>query len=156
MRRELTLIVNGESRLVAVENRTRLIDALRDELGLTGVKEGCGTGDCGACTVLLDGEPVNSCLILAVAAEGSEITTIEGLGGGALDPIQRSFIENGAIQCGMCTPGMVLATWALLRYNRRPSEDQIRAALAGNICRCTGYERIVAAVQAAAEAIVRA
>jgi aerobic carbon-monoxide dehydrogenase small subunit len=125
---------------------------LRDTLGLTGAKEGCGTGDCGACTVLLDGEPVNSCLLLAVEAGGCDVTTVEGLAGnGSLHPMQRAFIEHGAVQCGFCTPGMLLSSVALLKHNPCPTEAEIRDTLAGNLCRCTGYDKIVRAVQAAAE-----
>ncbi len=152
MRRAITLNVNGESHEVVVENRTRLLDALRDLVGFTGPKECCSTGDCGACTVLLDGKPVTSCLVLAVSAQGKQITTVEGLArGGELHPIQRAFVEHGALQCGMCTPGMVLSAKALLDENPNPTRDEIRFALAGNLCRCTGYDKIVAAVEAAAQ-----
>jgi carbon-monoxide dehydrogenase small subunit len=145
----IELIVNGQARAVTVDPGELLVDVLRERLGLRGTKKGCGTGDCGACTVLMDGKAVNSCLVLAHAAQGSDIVTIEGLSPeGALHPIQQAFIEQGAVQCGFCTPGMVLATKALLDENAEPTETEMRAALAGNICRCTGYGRIFAAVRA--------
>ncbi len=146
---KIELIVNGQARTVTVEPGELLVDVLREQLGLRGTKKGCGTGDCGACTVLMDGKAVSSCLVLAHAAQGSDIMTIEGLSPeGALHPIQQAFIEQGAVQCGFCTPGMVLATKALLDENAEPTEMEMRAALAGNICRCTGYGRIFAAVRA--------
>ena len=152
MKRQITLHVNGQAYAVAVENRTRLLDALRGVIGMTGPKEGCGTGDCGACTVLIDGKPVTSCLVLAVSAQGKEITTIEGLvKDGRLHPIQQAFVERGGLQCGFCTPGMILSAKALLDENPRPTREEIRFALAGNLCRCTGYDRIVEAVERAAE-----
>jgi aerobic carbon-monoxide dehydrogenase small subunit len=152
VKHHITLRVNGQAYEVAVENRTRLLDALRDLVGVTGPKEGCGTGDCGACTVLLDGKPVTSCLVLAVSAQGKEIITVEGLAkDGVLHPVQRAFVERGGLQCGFCTPGMLLSTKALLDENPRPTCDEIRVALAGNLCRCTGYEAIVEAVERAAE-----
>ncbi len=152
MTHSIELVINGKDYRLAVEPEELLVDVLRERLGLTGTKQGCGTGDCGACTILMDGQAVNSCLVLAVAADGARITTIEGLAAdGELQPLQRAFVEQGAVQCGYCTPGMIMAAKALLDENPHPSEDEIRNALAGNICRCTGYARIVAAVQAAAE-----
>ncbi len=154
MKRPITLHVNGQAYEIAVEPRMRLLDALRDLIQLTGPKEGCSTGDCGACTVLLDGKPVTSCLVLAVSAEGKQITTIEGLAGdGHLHPLQRAFIAHGGLQCGFCTPGMILAAKALLDENPNPTRDEIRFALSGNLCRCTGYDSIVDAVEAAAAEI---
>ena len=128
---------------------TRLIDFLRDELRLTGTKEGCGEGECGACTVLMDGIAVNSCLILAAAVDGKEIITIEGLGGKDLDPLQQAFIDAGAVQCGYCTPGMILSAKAVLDKNPEASEKEIREGISGNLCRCTGYDKIVAAIKLA-------
>ncbi len=131
-----------------VDPTTRLIDFLRDDLNLTGVKEGCSEGECGACTVILNGEAVTSCTILTGQADGCDITTIEGLAqSGELDDIQKSFIENGAVQCGFCTPGMILSCKALLMKNPNPSEDEIKRAIEGNLCRCTGYNKIVKAVK---------
>jgi aerobic carbon-monoxide dehydrogenase small subunit len=154
VKRQITLRVNGRTYDVAVENRTRLLDALRDLVGVTGPKEGCGTGDCGACTVLLDGKPVTSCLVLAVSAQDREITTVEGLArDGVLHPVQQAFVERGGLQCGFCTPGMLLSAKALLDENPHPTRDEIRFALAGNLCRCTGYDKIVEAVERAAELI---
>jgi len=148
----LTMTVNGETVEVAVEPSTILIDVLRDELGLIGVKEACGRGECGACTVILDGESVSSCIIPAMKAMGKEVLTIEGLDKqGKLHPIQEAFIECGAIQCGFCTPGMVLSAKALLDENPNPTEQEVRVALSGNLCRCTGYVKIVDAVLAAAQ-----
>ncbi|MFT6432296.1 MAG: carbon-monoxide dehydrogenase small subunit [Candidatus Azotimanducaceae bacterium] len=129
-----------------------LLDVLRDRVGLMGVKEGCGTGDCGACSITLDGQLVCSCLVLGAEAEGREITTIEGMADGEkLHPLQRQFIDNAALQCGICTPGFLIAAKALLDENLEPTETEIRYALAGNLCRCTGYDKIVKAVQAAAK-----
>jgi len=152
MTHSIELVVNGKRHRLMVEPEELLVDVLRERLGLTGTKKGCGTGDCGACTVLMNGRAVNSCLVLAVAADGAEITTIEGLAAdGELHPLQQAFVEHGAVQCGYCTPGMIMAAKALLDENPHPSEEDIRSALAGNICRCTGYARILAAVKAAAE-----
>jgi len=143
----LTTQINGVSREAAVSAKTTLAEFLRYEMGLTGLKQGCGEGECGACTVLLDGVPVSSCLVLALEAEGREITTIEGLGTPAkLHPLQESFVEHGAIQCGFCTPGMILTAKSLLEKTPAPKESDIRSALSGNLCRCTGYQKIVEAV----------
>lgn len=147
----VNLRVNGRVHEVQVKPDAFLVDVLREQLGLTGTKYGCGMGECGACTVLADGQPIYSCLTLAVEAEGKEITTIEGLDrGGELHPVQRAFIEHGGIQCGFCTPGMILSAVALLSVNPKPSEEDIRRALSGNLCRCTGYMKIIEAVQSVA------
>jgi carbon-monoxide dehydrogenase small subunit len=152
MERQITLLVNGQTHLVDVEPGELLIDVLREKLNLTGTKKGCGTGDCGACTIIMGGKAVTSCLILAAAAEGKEIITIEGLAeNGKLHPIQQSFIDKDAIQCGYCTPGLILTAKTFLEENPDPSEAEIRAAIAGNLCRCTGYVKIVDAIQDAAE-----
>ncbi|KMY66015.1 (2Fe-2S)-binding protein [Desulfocarbo indianensis] len=146
--------VNGDAYEVMVDTHALLVEVLRDELGygFKGVHESCGSGDCGACTVLVDGEPVLSCVALAVSARDKEITTIEGLAkGNQLDPLQKSFVEHGALQCGYCTPGMILSAKGLLQENPSPSEGEIREALAGNLCRCTGYNKIIQAVLAAAK-----
>lgn len=147
----LTLTVNGMAYEVEAAPTARLLDVLRDQLGLTGTKEGCAEGECGACTVIVDGKAVNSCVMLAVQARGKEVLTVEGLAAdGELDDLQQKFVENGAVQCGFCTPGMLMSAKALLMVNPVPSEQDIRVALAGNLCRCTGYSAIVAAVKAAA------
>ena len=145
--------VNGDAREFLCDSRETLLDALRDRLDLTGAKEGCGTGDCGACTVMMNGRPVCSCLVLAVEAEGSRIGTVEGIApGGELHPLQRRFIDHAALQCGICTPGILVAAKALLERNPDPTENEVRYWLAGNLCRCTGYDKIVRAViDAAAE-----
>lgn len=144
----IELTINGKKINVDIDATKRLIDFLRDDLDLTGVKEGCSEGECGACTVILDGEAVTSCTILAGQVNGCEIITIEGLEeNGELDIIQKSFIENGAIQCGFCTPGMILSCKALLLKNPNPTEDEIKRAIEGNLCRCTGYNKIVKAVK---------
>jgi carbon-monoxide dehydrogenase small subunit len=144
--------VNGESISLEVEAHWTLLRILRDELELTGTKEGCGEGDCGACTVLVEGRAVNSCLILAIDVDGKAITTIEGLTqGDGLHPLQKAFMEKGAVQCGFCTPGMILTAKALLDQNPHPTEEEIRFAIAGNLCRCTGYAKIVEAIQFVAE-----
>ncbi len=151
MRKRIELTVNGEPYELEVEPRTTLVKVIREEFGLTGTKSGCERGECGSCTVLMDGIPVNSCLILAVEAEGSEILTIEGLAqDGRLHVLQRNFVEHGAIQCGFCTPGMIMMAKALLDRNRRPSEEEVRRAIAGNFCRCTGYDKIVESILASA------
>ncbi len=147
----VTTTVNGEPAEFLCEARHSLMDALRDTLGLTGTKEGCNNGNCGACTVLLNGVPVDSCLVLAVEAEGAEITTVEGIANlGHLHPLQQCFLEGAALQCGICTPGFLVAAKALLDRCARPSEQEIRFQLSGNLCRCTGYDKIVRAVQEAA------
>jgi aerobic carbon-monoxide dehydrogenase small subunit len=147
-----TIIVNGTVHDVAVDPNTTLLEFLREGLGLSGAREGCDTGGCGACTVLVDGRPMYSCLVLAMDCRGKEVLTIEGLSAdGELHPIQRAFVDHGAIQCGFCTPGMVLTAKALLDENPAPTEQQVREAIAGNICRCTGYVKIVEAILAAAE-----
>jgi carbon-monoxide dehydrogenase small subunit len=149
----LTLTVNGTSYPVEVEPGTTLLYAVRDEVGLTGAKEGCDDSECGACMMLLDGKPVNSCSYLALQADGSEITTVEGLAGGSdLAPLQRAFLERGGVQCGFCTPGMLISATALLEENGQPTEEEVRIALSGNLCRCTGYDGIVKAVLAVASA----
>jgi carbon-monoxide dehydrogenase small subunit len=144
--------INGETTSVAVAPYRTLLDALRHELGLTGTKKGCDVGDCGACTVLVDGAPLNACLMLAVEAEGCRIETVEGLASadGTLHPLQRAFLQCGAAQCGFCTPGILMMAKALLAANPSPSEADIRFGLAGNICRCTGYTKVIEAVAAAA------
>ncbi|MFQ5915374.1 MAG: (2Fe-2S)-binding protein [Nitrospinota bacterium] len=149
---ECTLNVNGKSQRISVRPDETLLDALRDRLDFTGTKEGCGEGDCGACTIQVDGRAVNACLILAADAEGREIRTVEGLAeNGEMSPLQRAFVNNGGIQCGFCIPGMLMSADALLRANPRPSDSEIREALAGNLCRCTGYVKIFQSVKAAAE-----
>jgi len=156
MTMQITLSVNRREYTVDVEPGRTLLEVLRDDLGLTGTKEGCDAGDCGACTVLWDGRPVSSCLVLAVEADGGQIETVEGLSGPeGLHVLQQAFLEHGALQCGFCTPGMLMSARALLETNPHPSDDEIRAALAGNLCRCTGYGKIVAAVRAAADAMAR-
>jgi carbon-monoxide dehydrogenase small subunit len=151
-RRPIVLRVNGGARRVDVQPHHTLLDALRDEVRATGTKECCAEGECGACTVLLDGRAVCACLVLAVEADAADVTTIEGLaGGGTLDPLQDAFIEAGAVQCGFCIPGMIMAAKALLDDNPAPTVEEIQAGLAGNLCRCAAYSRIVRAVQIAAE-----
>lgn len=148
--KEIKLTVNDKEYKVQVHGNMRLIDLLRDELGLVGTKEGCGEGECGACTVIMDGESVNSCLVLAFQAHGSNILTIEGLEkDGKIHPIQRAYIEEGAIQCGYCIPGMILSTKALLDKNSHPTRDEIREGISGNLCRCTGYNKAIDAAQRA-------
>lgn len=147
MKRELKLTVNGEPYEVLIEPRTTLLSLIRDHLGLTGTKEGCSEGMCGACTVLVEGKAVKSCLVLALQVQGKKVTTIEGLvQGGQLHPIQDSFIEHGAVQCGFCTPGMVLSAKAFLDEHPNPTEEDVKFAIAGNLCRCTGYVKIIEAI----------
>ena len=153
MKVDATLTVNGTSYPVSLDPHMTLLRAVRDVLGLTGSKEGCDDSECGACMMLLDGKPVNSCSYLALQADGREVTTIEGLAGGdGLAPLQRAFLEHGGVQCGFCTPGMLISATALLRANPDPSSEEVRIALAGNLCRCTGYDGIVKAVLDVAEA----
>ena len=148
---QLTLQVNGLTRTVAAHPMARLLDVLRDGLGLTGTKEGCGEGECGACSVLLDGRVVNSCLVPALQAQGAEVVTVEGLAReGELSPVQDAFLTHNGAQCGFCTPGMLIAAEDLLRRCPNPDKEQVRTGLAGNLCRCTGYSKIVDAVQAVA------
>ncbi|MEE9464037.1 MAG: (2Fe-2S)-binding protein [Candidatus Neomarinimicrobiota bacterium] len=145
--------VNGNDYEIEVEPYRTLLDVLRYQLGLTGTKEGCGTGSCGSCTVLMDGQAVNSCLVFIAEAEGKAITTIEGLSwGGKLHPLQQAFMDEGAVQCGFCTPGVILTAKAFLDSNPKPNESQIREAIAGNLCRCTGYEKIIRAIMSVAQA----
>jgi aerobic carbon-monoxide dehydrogenase small subunit len=147
---KIKLTVNGESYELSVAPWRTLLEVIREDLGLTGTKEGCGQGECGACTVLLDGKTVNSCLLLAVQADGKQITTIEGLAqGDRLHPVQQAFVDWGGLQCGFCSPGMILSAKVLLDENPDPSEDEIKRALAGNTCRCTGYTKIFESVRAA-------
>ncbi len=150
MKKLISLTVNGKVYEVAVSPNQTLVDFLRNELDLIGTKKGCEVGDCGSCTVLMDGRPVNSCLVLAVQANGREIQTIEGLENPeGLHPIQKAFVEKGAIQCGFCTPGMILTAKSFLEKNPAPDREEIRKAISGNLCRCTGYQKIVDAIEAA-------
>jgi carbon-monoxide dehydrogenase small subunit len=153
MKVQIQLKVNGLAYKKEVEPRRTLLELIREDLELTGAKEGCGLGECGTCTVLLDGKPIKSCITLAVQANGREVTTIEGIESpdGALHPIQQAFIDHGAIQCGFCTPGMVLSAKALLDENPKPTEMEVKQAIAGNLCRCTGYQKIVEAILSAAQ-----
>ncbi len=150
---EVHYTINGRAYEAYIEPNLTLLEVVRDELRLTGSKEGCGTGDCGACSMIVNGKLVTSCLMLAPQADGAEITTIEGLAtNGDLHPVQQAFIDTGAVQCGFCIPGMILAGKVLLDKNPKPDEQEIRGAIAGNLCRCTGYTKIVEAIAAAAEA----
>jgi carbon-monoxide dehydrogenase small subunit len=156
MKQVVRIAINGRLHEVAVPANRTLLDLLRDDLDLTGTKHGCGEGDCGACTVLLDGEPVNACLVLAAEADGREVATIEGLAPGpTLHPVQQAFIDAGAVQCGYCTPGMVLVAAALIARSPSPTEADVRHAVSGNFCRCTGYQKIVEAVLDAAARVRR-
>ncbi len=148
----LTMILNGEEVSVQVKPSALLAEVLRDQLELTGTKVACGEGECGACTVLLDGKPVNSCLVPALKAQGRKVLTVEGLASlGELHPLQKAFVEHGAVQCGYCTPGMLMSAKALLDHNPNPTEEEVRLAISGNLCRCTGYAKIVKAIQAAGQ-----
>ena len=150
--KQVRFTVNGTSYELDVNPWETLVDVLRNDLGLTGTKEGCGLGECGACTIIMDGKAVNSCLVLAAEADGRQITTIEGLADDdELHPIQEAFVECGGLQCGFCTPGMILSTKALLDEKPNPSEEEIRRGIAGNLCRCTGYSKIIESIKAAAE-----
>jgi len=154
MKQDVVLKVNGVTYNLNVESHRTLVEVLRDTLGLTGTKKSCNEGECGACTVLMDGKPVASCLVLAVAAQGKEITTIEGLSEGEkLHPVQEAFVKHAAIQCGFCTPGMVMVAKAFLDENPKPTRTEVRKAISGNLCRCTGYHQIVDAIMAAAETL---
>ena len=156
MKKKIQMTLNGKSITLEVSAHRLLLDLLRDEIGLIGTKEGCGTGDCGACTVFLNGKPVNSCLILSGELDGAELVTIEGLKiGPELHPIQKAFIQDGGAQCGYCTPGMLMMAKAFLDENLSPTEEEIRFALSGNLCRCTGYAKIVQAVEDAAAELRR-
>jgi carbon-monoxide dehydrogenase small subunit len=149
---QIRLKINGLALELEVKPWATLLDTLREDLGLTGTKEGCGQGECGACTVLMDGKPVNACLILAMEAQGKEIVTIEGLASGdELHPIQQAFVDRGGMQCGFCTPGMILSAKALLDENPDPTDEEIRKGLEGNFCRCTGYTKIIESIRVAAE-----
>lgn len=151
---DLKLKINGKEYHVKVKPYKRLLDVLRDELHLTGTKEGCGIGECGACTVIMDGKAVNACLVLAASAEGREIYTIEGLEeNGRLHPLQEAFIRHNALQCGFCTPGMIMSAKALLDKNPRPTREEIKEAISGNLCRCTGYHQIIAAIEEVSESL---
>jgi len=147
MKKRVRFRVNGQDQEVLIDPRDTILDTLRLNLGLTGTKEGCGRGNCGSCTVLINGKAVNSCLVFAVEVQGQEIITIEGLQqGGRLHPLQQAFIDEGAVQCGFCTPGVIMAAKAFLNSNPHPSEIEVRQAIAGNLCRCTGYDKIVRAI----------
>jgi carbon-monoxide dehydrogenase small subunit len=152
LKHRINFTVNGEPKELFVEPNRMLVDLIRQDLGLTGTKKGCGTGDCGSCTIILDGSAVKSCLILAVEVDGSEILTIEGLqSGGKLHPLQEAFIQYGAIQCGFCSPGMMMSAKAFLDQCPKPTEEEVKMALSGNLCRCTGYRKIIEAILAVAQ-----
>lgn len=151
MKHHISFTINGEKVRFEVEPNKTLLKMLREDLNLTGAKEGCGAGECGSCTVIVDGKAVNSCMMLAVEADGKDIITVEGLAkNGVLDPLQETFIKNAALQCGYCTPGMLMSAKALLMRNPNPSEDDIKEAIGGNLCRCTGYKAIIDAIKEAA------
>lgn len=153
---KISFILNNEKHTQEVREDMRLLDFLRDEMGLTGTKEGCGEGECGACTVIIDGKAVNSCLVLVPEIDGSEVVTVEGLSrSGELDPIQQTFIDEGAVQCGFCTPGMIMSAKALLDRNSAPSDEEIMEAIEGNLCRCTGYYKIIQAIRKATESLAK-
>jgi carbon-monoxide dehydrogenase small subunit len=153
---EISLTVNGNREFVRVPSNMTLMRLLREKLALTGTKNGCSAGECGACTVLMNGEPVNSCLVLAVECDGGEIITVEGLSGDdQLDPVQQTMIHSGSVQCGFCTPGILISARALLDRNPRPTESEIKEALVGNLCRCTGYLRIIESIHQAADVVAR-
>ena len=148
----ISVTVNGSNEYLTVPSNMTLLQLLREKLALTGAKNACSAGECGACTILMNGEPVNSCMVLAVESDGAEIVTVEGLADdGQLTPLQEAFMEHNAVQCGFCTPGVLISAHALLKRNPHPTEDEIKLALVGNLCRCTGYLRIIEAVQTAAE-----
>lgn len=150
--KKIEVIVNGRQEIIEVQPTETLLEMIRERLHLTGTKEGCGMGECGACTVIMDGETVNSCLVLAVEANGKSIVTVEGVGSrDKLHPVQKAFVERGGMQCGFCTPGMIVTAKYLLNKNPHPTEEEIREGLAGNFCRCTGYTKIIESVEAAAE-----
>jgi len=150
--KEINLTVNKQSYRLSVPPHRTLLEIIREDLGLTGTKEGCSLGECGACTVLMDGKAVNSCLVLAAEADGKAITTVEGLADGdKLHPIQQAFVDHGGLQCGFCTPGMILSAKALLDKNPHPTEEEIKQGIAGNLCRCTGYAKIIESIRAAAD-----
>jgi carbon-monoxide dehydrogenase small subunit len=150
--KEISITVNGKVYEISVPPWRTLLEIIREDLGLTGTKEGCGLGECGACTVLMDGKAVNSCLVLAAEADGKQITTIEGLADGdKLHPIQQAFVDHGGLQCGFCTPGMIISAKALLDKNPNPTDEEIKQGIAGNLCRCTGYAKIIESIKAAAE-----
>ncbi len=152
--KEIHLKVNGKAYRISVPPWRTLLEVIREDLGLTGTKEGCGLGECGACTVITEGEAVNSCLILASEANGKQITTIEGLANGdKLHPLQQAFVDHGGLQCGFCTPGMIMAAKALLDKNPSPTDEEIKQGIAGNLCRCTGYTKIIESIKAAAESM---
>ena len=150
--KQVKLTVNGKAYEISIPLWRTLLEVIREDLKLTGTKEGCGLGECGACTVIMDGQTVNSCLVLATEADGKQITTIEGLADGEkLHPLQQAFVDHGGLQCGFCTPGMIMSAKALLDKNPHPTEDEIKRGIAGNLCRCTGYAKIIESIKAAAE-----